>query len=129
MVSEIAGVIKPGGGDPVIVVRCVVGFAPPSMTFQHLNMLLLVQWFTVGTHSRCLREWKTLMTSFFHEVKVIYTTRGSKMEEEEEEIFFFYGKLMKRWPPSNKTRIGGDGLMDPEFLTTPLSSVEILSLT
>ena len=62
-------------------------------------MPIPVQCFTVIKHYRCLRSWKNqpvkLITGFFHEVKIVHTTRGPKKEDEHEEIsfFFFYGKI------------------------------------
>lgn len=75
------GFYMDGGEDPTFVMQCVTNFPPLCMQVQNLFMPLPVQCFTVGTHSRCLREWEKPtgdMVGFFHEVKIIHTTRGLK---------------------------------------------------
>lgn len=66
------------------------------MQLRHLFMHLPMQCFTVGTHSRRLREWENPtrdMVGFFYEVKTIDTTRGPKRGGIKEEIIFYYGKM------------------------------------
>ena len=84
-----------GGDDPGFVLQCINDFAPTRLQLHHLYMPLPVQCFTIGNYSRCLREWENPMEEmlgFFHEVKLIYTTRGPKKDGDREEINFFYGK-------------------------------------
>lgn len=67
--------------DPAFVFCSDNDFAPPCMQWHNLKLPLLVQCYTVGTHSRCLREWEYPlgeMAGFFHEVKIIHTNKGPK---------------------------------------------------
>ena len=82
--------------DPALVFRCGEEFTPECLQRITLTLPLPVQCYTVGTHSRCLREWERPqgeLEGFFHKVKIIHTNRGPKKEGIKEEIIFFYGKL------------------------------------
>ena len=64
-----------GEEDATFVMKCVTDFSPQCMQLHNLSMPLHVQCFTVGTHSRCLREWEkptSEWVGFFHEVKIIH---------------------------------------------------------
>lgn len=109
-----------GGEDPTFVMKCVAGFSPSCMQLQSLSMPILVQCFTVGTHSRCLRGWEKPtrdMDGFFHKVKS-YIPLEARRRKVSKRISFLF---MLQRPRLNGTRIGGGGLMDLTFLTTPLS--------
>ena len=87
------------------------------MQSQHLNLPLSVQCFTVGTHSRCLREWEKPggeLRGFFHKVKIIHTQRGPKREgEDKEQITFFYGKIATLgWDPDRWRWSDGGRFLD-----------------
>lgn len=92
--------------DLAIVFRCDTDFTPVCMQWHNLILPLPMQCLTIGTYSRCLREWKHPfweMEGFFHQVKVIHTNRGPK-KDQKKEIIFFFGKLATlRWDP-NKWR-------------------------
>lgn len=81
---------------PNFYAKMYKGVMPQCLQYQHIVMPLMVQCFTVGTHSRCLNEWVNPtreMDGLFHEVRVIHTTRGQMQEGVKEEITFFYGKM------------------------------------
>ena len=67
--------------DPALMVRCGPEFTPC------INLLIPTTCYTVGTYFRYLREWEHPIGEFegyFHEVKVMFTNRGTKKEGEEE---------------------------------------------
>lgn len=73
------GVYIDRGEYPTFVLNCVNEFAPSCMQLHHLSMSVPLQCFTVGTYSRCIREWESpvgYMVGFFHEVNIIHNTRG-----------------------------------------------------
>ena len=102
--GEWVGFYVDGEDDPALVLRCEVEYAPTCMQLHHLVMPLPVQCFTVGTHSRCLREWEKPegeLVGFFHEAKIIQTHRGPKREGDKEQLTFFYGKIATLgWDPN-----------------------------
>ena len=82
--------------DPALVIRCGEEITPECLQRKILTLPFPVQCYTVGTHSRCLREWERPqgeLEGFFHKVKIIHTNREPKREGKREEIIFFYGKL------------------------------------
>ena len=93
------------------MVRCVSEFTPPCFQLHNLTLPIPTKCYTVGTYSRCLREWEHPegeVEGFFHEVKIIYTNRGPK-KEGEEEVIFFYGKVATLpWDP-DRWRWGDGG--------------------
>ena len=97
--------------DLALVLRCDEDFTHECMQRNTLTLPLPVQCFTVGTHSRCLREWEHPqgeLEGFFHKVKIIHTNRGPKKEGKREEIIFFYGKLATLgWDPDKWRWIDG----------------------
>ena len=93
-------------------------FTPSSLQFYHISLHLPAKCYTVGTYSRCLREWKHPIgerEGHFHEVKVMFTNRGAKKEgeEEREEVIFFYGKVASlSWDPDRWRWGDGDKFLD-----------------
>ena len=80
------------------------------LQFYHISLPIPAKCYTVGTYSRCLREWEHPIGEFeghFHEVKVMFTNRGAKKEgeEEREEVIFLRQSCLS---PCG-TRIDGDG--------------------
>ena len=76
------------------MVRCVLEFTPSCLQLYNMSLAIPAKCYTVGTYSRCLREWEYPigeLEGYFHEVKVNYTNRGAKKEgeEEREEVIFF----------------------------------------
>ena len=70
-----------GQEDPALVFRCTRDFTVSCVQWYNMTLPLPVTCYTVGIHSRCLREWEKPLDEidgFFHEVKVISTTRGQK---------------------------------------------------
>ena len=109
------GLYEMGKEDPTLVVRCESEFTPsPCFQLYTLTLPIPSKCFTVGTYSRCLREWEHPegeIEGHFHEVKIIYTNRGVKKEgeEEREEVIFFYGKVATlSWDP-DRWRWGDGG--------------------
>ena len=102
--------------DPALVIRCGEEFTPECLQRKTLNLPLLVQCYTVGTHSRCLREWErpqVELEGFFHKVKIFHTNRGPKRKGKREEIIFFYGKLASLgWDPARWRWINGGYFLD-----------------
>ena len=110
------GFYTEGEGDPVLVTYCTREFTPTCMQFHHLSLPIPVQCYTVGTYSRCLREWENPVGDFvgvFHHVKIIHTTRGPKKEGVREEIRFFYGKMATMgWDPDRWRCADGDQFLN-----------------
>lgn len=113
--------------DPAIVIRCGEDFAPECFQRKTLTLPLPVQCYTVGTHSRCLREWEHPqgeLEGFFHKVKIIRTKKGPKREKKKRKLFSSTANL----PPLGGTQIGGDGGMGATSLITPPRTDETISL-
>jgi hypothetical protein len=108
------GLYEEGKEDPVFVVRCVSEFTPSCFQPYNITLFIPAKCFTVGTYSRCLREWEHPdgdVEGYFHEVKIIHTNRGPKKKEgeEKEEVIFFYGKVTTLpWDP-DRWRWGDGG--------------------
>ena len=121
------GFCTEGEGDPALVIHCTNEFAPTYMQLHHLSLQIPVQCYTVGTYSRCFREWENPVgdiVGFFHKVKIIHTTRGPKKEGVREEIRFFYGKMATLgWDPDRWRWVDGDQFLN---YTTKLGK-ELLS--
>ena len=102
--------------DPAIVFQSSSNFTPSCMQWHNVTLPFPVQCFTVGTYSRCLRVWERPLgeiEGFFHEVKVIHTSRGPKREEKKEEVSFFYGKVATLgWDPDRWRWIEGGRFLD-----------------
>jgi hypothetical protein len=110
------GLYVDGKEDPAIVFRCDKDFTPECLKWYTVTLPFPVQCYTVGTYSRCLREWEQPlgeMEGFFHKVKIIHTNRGPKKEGEKEPIIFFYGKLATLgWDPDRWRWIDGGYFLD-----------------
>jgi hypothetical protein len=92
------GLYEEGKEDPAFVVRCVSEFTLSCFQPYNITLFIPAKCFTVGTYSRCLREWEHPdgdVEGYFHEVKIFHTNRGPKKKEgeEREEVIFFYGKV------------------------------------
>ena len=82
-------------GDLALVIHCMNEFAPTCMQLHHLLLPIPVQCCTVGTYSRCHKEWKNPVGSivgFFHKVKIIHTTQKKKVSEKK--LGYFTGKWL-----------------------------------
>ena len=80
------GLYVEGKEDPALVVRCGLEFTPPCFQLHNVSLPIPATCFTVGTYSRCLREWEHPegeVEGHSHKVKVIHTSRGPKKEGEE----------------------------------------------
>ena len=103
-----------GKEDPTFVVRCGPEFTPPCLQLHKVTLPIPSNCFTVGTYSRCLREWEHSegeIDGHFHKVKIMHTSRGPKQEGEEdrEKVIFFYGKMATLpWDP-DRWRWGDGG--------------------
>ena len=99
------GLYVEGQEDHAFVVRYGTEFTPSILQFYHISLPISATCYTVGTYSRCLREWEHPIgevEGYFYEVKVMFTNRGAKKdgEEEREEVIFFYGKVASLfWDP------------------------------
>ena len=93
------GFYRDGEADPTVLTSCSVEFISSAMPQHHLSLPNTKKCYRVGTYSRCFNEWdKPIghMSAFFHEVKIIHTTRG----QEKHKIIFFYGKMTDLgWDP------------------------------
>ena len=108
-------------GDLALVIHCTNEFAPTCMQLHHLSLPIPVQCCTVGTYSRCHKEWENPVGSivgFFHKVKIIHTTQKKKVSEKK--LGYFTGK----WLPWVGTPTGGAGPTGTNFLITPQSLAE-----
>lgn len=79
--AQWVGLYSEGADDMFLMARCSMELTPSRMHQHHIVMPLSDICFMLGTHSRCLNEWEnptSEMTSFFHHVKIIHTTRGPK---------------------------------------------------
>ena len=121
------GFYTEGEVDPALVIHCTNEFTPICMQLHHLSLPIPIQCYTVGTYSRCLREWENPvgdMVGFFHKVKIIHTTRCPKKDGLREEIRFFYGKMATLgWDPDRWRWADGDQFLN---YTTKLGR-EVLS--
>jgi len=52
------GLYEEGKEDPAFVVRCVSEFTPPCFQLHNLTLPIPTKCYTVGTYSRCIREWE-----------------------------------------------------------------------
>ena len=87
------GFYEEGKEDPTLVFNCDNNFTPVCLQWHNATLPFPVQCFTVGTHSRCLREWDRPLgeiEGYFHKVKVIRTNRGPKREGKREEVAFLW---------------------------------------
>lgn len=113
---EWVGFYVDGGEDPALVLQCQVDYTPTCMQLHHLSLSIPVQCFTVGTHSRCLREWEKPeggMIGIFHKAKIIQTHIRPKREGEHEQITFFDGKLATLgWDPDRWRWSDGGRFLD-----------------
>ena len=73
-----------GKEDPAVVIRCVADFTPPCLQLHNLILPIPTKCYTIGTYSRCLREWEHPegeVKGIFHEVKIIHINRGPKRKK------------------------------------------------
>ena len=87
-----------GKDEPAFVFQSGNSFAPPCWQWHNITLPPPVQCFTVGIHSRYLREWKNIfgkINGIFYDVKIICTNRGPKMEGKKMKLYF----SMAKWLP------------------------------
>ena len=105
-----------GEKDQAFVFQYDTDFTPKCLQWHNLTLPLLVQCFTVGTHSCCLREWEHPlgeMAGFFHKMKIIHTNKRPKKKGKKDEIIFLYGKLATLgWDPDRRRWIDGGCFLD-----------------
>ena len=88
-----------GEEDPAFVCRCTAAFTVSCVQWYNISLPLPVLCYTVGTHSRCLREWDRLLenwTVFSMKLRLsspIEDSMGRRKMRKKKKILFFYGKV------------------------------------